>query len=811
MAGLAVTDHETIAQSIRVCKLQKENPDFKIAIGNEIYLTDTRDKGIKYYHFILIAKDAIGHKQLRQLSSTAWMNSYWDRGMERVPTLKSELAAVVKKNPGHLIATSACLGGELSSCIVEMEHARKIEDTETAKKKHQQIKDFMFFCDDLFGDDFYVEVAPGASKDQIVANNKLAQIAQVFHKKLVIGDDAHYLKKEDRYIHKAYLNSKGGERETDAFYEYAYLQSDEDIKNNLEPSIGMLIDEMCANSMEMFNKIEVYDLLHNQTIPSVPIKDYKKTYWITVNGVGEDNDNYPILSQMLHDDNIYNRYWINECINALYQKGIPDFKDCAKYYQELEEEARVKRIIGEKLGTNMFKYPITLKYYIDMMWECGSLVGAGRGSSCAALNHYLLGITQLDPIEWNLPFFRYMNEERVELGDIDIDICPSKKGTIVKKIKEERGSRFNPDIDELSRKNLGCTLIATYGTEQTKSAVLTACRGYRSEEYTDGIDNDEAQYIASLIPSERGFLWPLEDVINGNKDKGREPVHAFVKEVNMYPGLLDIIFGIVGLVNKRSSHASGVILFDEDPYEFGCFMKTPKGEVITQYDLHDCEAAGLTKYDFLVTEVQDKLAQAIRFLQEDGVIEDYGTNLRPVYDKYFHPNILPLNDKRIWDAIQNGSVINVFQFDSEVGSQAAKKIKPKTILELSDANGLMRLMTAEKGAETPMEKYIRFKNNIDLWYKEMKSAGITEDEQHYLEPYFKSSYGVPPSQEQLMLMLMDKNICGFTLAEANAARKIVGKKQMSKIPELHQKILDKASSPKLGKYVWENGVGPQMG
>ena len=731
--------------------------------------------------------------------------------MERVPTLKSELAAVVKKNPGHLIATSACLGGELSSCIVEMEHARKIEDTETAKKKHQQIKDFMFFCDDLFGDDFYVEVAPGASKDQIVANNKLAQIAQVFHKKLVIGDDAHYLKKENRYIHKAYLNSKGGERETDAFYEYAYLQSDEDIKNNLEPSIGMLIDEMCANSMEMFNKIEVYDLLHNQTIPSVPIKDYKKTYWITVNGVGEDNDNYPILSQMLHDDNIYNRYWINECINALYQKGIPDFKDCAKYYQELEEEARVKRIIGEKLGTNMFKYPITLKYYIDMMWECGSLVGAGRGSSCAALNHYLLGITQLDPIEWNLPFFRYMNEERVELGDIDIDICPSKKGTIVKKIKEERGSRFNPDIDELSRKNLGCTLIATYGTEQTKSAVLTACRGYRSEEYTDGIDNDEAQYIASLIPSERGFLWPLEDVINGNKDKGREPVHAFVKEVNMYPGLLDIIFGIVGLVNKRSSHASGVILFDEDPYEFGCFMKTPKGEVITQYDLHDCEAAGLTKYDFLVTEVQDKLAQAIRFLQEDGVIEDYGTNLRPVYDKYFHPNILPLNDKRIWDAIQNGSVINVFQFDSEVGSQAAKKIKPKTILELSDANGLMRLMTAEKGAETPMEKYIRFKNNIDLWYKEMKSAGITEDEQHYLEPYFKSSYGVPPSQEQLMLMLMDKNICGFTLAEANAARKIVGKKQMSKIPELHQKILDKASSPKLGKYVWENGVGPQMG
>lgn len=804
LAGLAVTDHETLAQSIRICKLQKENPDFKIAIGNEIYLTDTRDKGIKYYHFILIAKDAIGHKQLRQLSSIAWMNSYWDRGMERVPTLKSELAAVVKKDPGHLIATSACLGGELSSCIVEMEHARKIGDAETGIKKEHQIDSFMEYVDDLFGDDFYIEVAPGASKDQILANSILAALAKNrFYKKLVIGDDAHYLKKEDRYIHKAYLNSKGGERETDAFYEYAYLQSDEDIRTNLEPSIGMLIEEMYINSMEMFDKIEIYDLLHTQTIPSVPVWDY------SIRHTGEDfHRTYPNLAYLYESEDIYDRYWVNECIDKLVEKNLNTKKD---YANELEEEARVKRIIGEKLGTNMFKYPITLKYYIDMMWECGSLVGAGRGSSCAALNHYLLGITQLDPIEWNLPFFRYMNEERVELGDIDIDICPSKKGTIVKRIKEERGSRFNPDIDELSRKNLGCTLIATYGTEQTKSAVLTACRGYRSEDYPDGIDNDEAQYIASLIPSERGFLWPLEDVINGNKDKDREPVHAFVKEVNLYPGLLDIIFGIVGLVNKRSSHASGVILFDEDPYEFGCFMKTPKGEIITQYDLHDCEAAGLTKYDFLVTEVQDKLAQTIKFLQEDGLIEDYGVNLRPVYDKYFHPNVLPLDDENIWQAIQNGTVINVFQFDSEVGSQAAKKIKPKTILELSDANGLMRLMTAEKGAETPMEKYIRFKNNITLWYKEMDNWGLTSKEQKSLEPYFKSSYGVPPSQEQLMLMLMDKDICDFTLAEANAARKIVGKKQMSKIPELHQKILDKASSLRLGKYVWENGVGPQMG
>ena len=104
-------------------------------------------------------------------------------------------------------------------------------------------------------------------------------------------------------------------------------------------------------------------------------------------------------------------------------------------------------------------------------------------------------------------------------------------------------------------------------------------------------------------------MWTLNDIINGNEEKGRKPNKIFINEINQFPGLLDIMMGIEGLINKRSSHASGVILFDEDPYEFGCFMRTPKGEIITQYDLHDCEAAGMTKYDFLVTEVQDKLTE----------------------------------------------------------------------------------------------------------------------------------------------------------------------------------------------------------
>lgn len=264
------------------------------------------------------------------------------------------------------------------------------------------------------------------------------------------------------------------------------------------------------------------------------------------------------------------------------------------------------------------------------------------------------------------------------------------------------------------------------------------------------------------------------------------------------------------MVNKRSSHASGVILFDENIYDSAAVMRTPKGALITQWDLHDQEAAGSVKYDFLLTSVQDIIIQTIELLQADGVIEKDLT-LREVYNKYLHPSVLPQDDEAMWTALANGDVIGCFQFDSAVGAQAAKKIRPHNPLEMADANGLMRLMASEPGAETPMEKYVRYKNNISLWYQEMDNNGLTKQEQKTLEPYFLSSYGVPPSQEQLMKMLRDPDICNFSLAEANAARKIVGKKQMNKIPELHQKVLDTAKSEKLGKYVWKFGLGPQMG
>lgn len=381
------------------------------------------------------------------------------------------------------------------------------------------------------------------------------------------------------------------------------------------------------------------------------------------------------------------------------------------------------------------------------------------------------------------------------ITDIDLDLAPSKLQKIFKEIRKERGE-------------LGLVQVCTFGTEKTKNAILAACRGYRSAEYPEGIDNDEALYISSLVPQERGFLWELDDILYGNEEKGRAPQKQFITAVNQYPGLIDIIKNIGGLISRRGIHASGVILFDADNiYETAAIMRAPNGALTTQWDLHDQEAAGSVKYDFLLTQVQDIIIQTVEFLQRDGLM-DPDLSLREAYDKYLHPEVLPIDNKRIWEALANNEVLSCFQFDSAVGAQAARKIKPTNPVEMADANGLMRLMTAERGAESPLDKYVRFKNNISLWYKEMSEAGLTTAEQKTLEPYFLSSYGVPPSQEQMMRMLMDENICGFTLAEANSSRKIVGKKLMEKIPELHKKVLERAASPALGKYVWECGLGP---
>ena len=705
--------------------------------------------------------------------------------MERCPTLKSELVEIVKKYPNSLVADTACLGSEFDAYVLNLVEAEKKEDEEEILKWKIKIRDFLGFCLDLFEDDFYIEIAPGVSKDQKTFNKRVKKIAQYYKIKMVMGTDAHYPSSEFREIHKAFLNSKDGEREVDSFYHDAHLMDDEEAFENVKDIFTKEeFQEMCNNSLEIMNKIEGYELFHSPIIPEVRVFPPEPKE-------NKDLASYPTLSNLVISKNPQEREWVNQCLISLKEKKIDD----TVHYERLELEASILSYTSEKLENCLYSYFNTFRHYIDLFWECGSIVGPGRGSAGSFLSNYLLGITQLDPIEWGLPYFRFLNKDRAELPDIDLDLAPSKRPLVLKKIREERGE-------------LNVAQVATFGTTSSKSAIGTACRGYRSKEYPKGIDVDIATYLSSLVPVERGLVWSLSECFEGNEEKNRKPVRELVSQFEKYPGLKEIALGIENLVVRRGQHASGVILYNNSPFETTALMRSPNGDITTQYDLHRAERAGDVKFDFLVTDICDKLAVTLNLLKDNGYFQGLNS-LREIYNKYLHPQVIDIKNPRLWEALENGEVQDVFQFNTAIGIQTAQAIKPHNPAEMTSANALMRLVAPE-GDERPFDRYVRFKKDISLWYKEMDDFGLTKEEQKILEPYYKRDYGVPSSQEQLMLMVMDPKISHFTLAESNQCRKVLAKKKVKEIPIIQEKFLSQCPSKKLGEYAWKTMMKPQM-
>lgn len=788
---IGISEHESLSSHIRVnkygLKLQEQYPDFKTMLCNEIYLTENRDKGQKYYHFLLGAKNAQGHQMLREASSIAWLNGFFDRGLQRVPLLYEELAEIIKKyGKGNLIASSACIGSLVGQQLLAMKKAETIGDIEGRKEAHDKIVRHVLFCKEWFDDDFYFEIAPATYPDQIYVNKKTLELCKVFDVKATVQDDSHRLTQEDFIAHKALLNSKQGERENiESFYGFTYLQSYDDIRKHLKP-VDCDVDELFANSMEIYDKVEMYSLLHNQQVPQVSVPDFPKV---------KGNTGYQHLDSLLESDNQQERYWVNFCLNKMKEKDIYN----ETYLSELNNEARIQRVVGKKLNTCIFSYPIFLQHYFDLIWECGGCIGTGRGSSSAGLDNYLMNLTQYDPIKAGVNnYFRYLNENRFELPDLDFDLPPTTRPKWFQKIREERGS-------------LGLIQVCTFSTMSSRAAILSSCRGYRSEDYPNGIDVDTAQYLTSLVGSQRGFTYSIKDMVEGNKEKGIQPNKTFINEVNKYKGLLDIIKKLEGTISNRSIHASGCV-FNDPGHEFdkGAIMTAPDGTLITQWSLHDAEAAGFVKVDALVTDIMEKITQCLLLLQDKNKIEQ-NLSLKELYDKYIHPDVLPIDDPKIWKAIDNVEVLSLFQFDTQVGSQAVKKLQPQNVKELSAINALIRLMAQERGAETPVDRYYRIKNHPEQWNAEMQSYGLNNDEIDIIKEYCASTYGTLPLQDDLMLMMMDERLFGFDLETTNAARKIIGKKLMNKIPELHQQVLKKAKSPALGRYIWDVLFSQEMG
>ena len=523
---VAITDHESVSNSVKVekyyNKIKKDHPNFKVILGNEIYLCRNGLNGQnfipkqdRYYHFILLAKDAIGHKQIREISTRAWQRSYISRGMRRVPTYYQDLFDIIGENPGHVIASTACLGGCLPTQIL-----RAQQDNSLVPKIYNWIKQI----NELFGQgNFFLEMQPSNNKDQITVNKQLYLLSKKLNIPFIITTDSHYLTKEDRPIHKAYLNSQNGEREVDDFYATTYMMDTSELESYFSYFDYSILQEAYQNILNIKNMCEDYSFEKPLNIPRLKWKNSEehqinKEYWIS---------KIPYLKTFWESnfegdwklaDKIVLKLESNEKLNT------------QEIFDEVNDNLRIVKISSDVNKTHWSAYFLNLQNIIDLVWEAGSLVGPGRGSGVGFLLLYLLDITQINPLweDTKTYSFRFLNPERVSVLDIDFDSEGTRRQDILNKFKSVYGQ------DRVSG-------VATFGTEKSKSAILTAARGL-------GIDNDVAQYISSLIPSERGQIWSLHDCMYGN-GVDRQPIKQFVYEMTEnYPEIWAVAQKIEGLV-----------------------------------------------------------------------------------------------------------------------------------------------------------------------------------------------------------------------------------------------------------------------
>ena len=478
------------------------------------------------------------------------------RGMRRVPTYYNDLFEIICKEPGHVIGSTACLGGALPTQILRMQ-----SKPELAPKIMIWIEQML----NLFGrGNFYLELQPSKEKEQIYVNTQLLQLAAQFDIPYIITTDSHYLRKEDRVIHKAYLNAQNGEREVDNFYATTYMMDTEELESYFPYLTKEELQTAYQNILNIQNSIESYSLMRPLKIPNLKWKSvltYYSDYPIWFERI-------PMLKTFLESEYESDRYLVNAIIDGIHRHSD---LDCKEAYDEINACLEDTWVSSNVNNARWSAYYLNLQNIIDLCWQAGSLVGPGRGSGVGFILLYCLDITQINPLrEKTKTFrFRFLNPERVSVLDVDFDIEGGRRAQVLNAFRNYYGE------DRVAN-------VATFRTEKSKSAILTAARGL-------GIDVDIAQYIASLIPADRGLLRTLSQCYNGDPENDYAPIKQFITEMENYPELWAVAQRIEGLVSGSGIHAGGVIFVDEPFTSSTALMRAPDGTICTQFELHDCE------------------------------------------------------------------------------------------------------------------------------------------------------------------------------------------------------------------------------
>jgi len=781
--GIAFTEHECITSSLEANKFyyaHKDLPEwegFKVILGNEIYLcpssvTSENKKENIYPHFILLAKDEIGHRQIRQLSTIAWSHSFMDI-MMRVPTYYTDLEEIILPEQGHIVGSSACLGSSIARRILQLpEHP----------EYYESCLEWCTYINSIFGQgNFFLEMQPSNNEDQIYVNKILLKISQELNIPFIVTTDTHYIRKEDQKIHKIFLNSQDGDREVDSFYASTYMMSEQEIHEYMDESLSYdIVRQAIDNTDLIYDMITEYNLEKPLHIPYLP-KDLTEPNQFSLD---KWKKQIPLFEYFFYSKTSSDRHMARELLKHL--DDDIDYQN-EQGFKSISECLEAIKLSSEKMNVHWSAYLMQLRDYIKIAWDCDTLVGVGRGSGVGFCLLHMLDITQINPLKENTKTFywRFMNPYRTSVLDIDTDIQSNRRDKVIEGLKQAYGE------DRVSK-------VMTISTEGTRSAILTAARGL-------GIDNDEAQYIASLVVADRGQSRTLKQMYYGDEENDYKPVYDFIKEMNDHPDLWDAAQKIEGVINGVGSHAGGVVIVDEPFYNSTALMKTSSGDVITQFDLHSLEDVSLIKIDLLCIEALDKIRAELDLLLKDKVIQWQGS-LKDTYENYLGVYKIERNNTDMWNCLLQHKVFSFFQMEKDSGYKAISIGQPQSVDDLAAINTVMRLMPQSKNDIAPIDKFGKYKANIDLWYEEMHKAGLTSKEQKLLEPILVSSYGVCQSQEQMMQVVQVPECGGFDLVWADSLRKSVAKKNPKAFNKLEEEYLttvkEKGLSQNLCKYVW---------
>lgn len=419
--GIAITEHDTIGSSLEAYSKLKEFKkkdseswkDYKLILGNEIYLCNRKqieeEKNYTFPHFILLAKDAIGHHQIRELSTRAWINNSFTWVMMRVPTYYDDLFDVLGANKGHVIGSTACLGGSLPQNILK---AYKENPT---KPNYSDCIKWIKCMKKLFGEDnFYLELQPSTQEDQFIVNKVLIQLSEETNTPYIITNDSHYIKKEDKEIHAAFINSQDGDRELGAFYDTTYVMSEKEIHEYLDDSIGYeVVEKAFTNTIKIASMCEEYSLEKPLDIPYVPSnteEPNKKLYL-------KYKEKMPLLEYFYESKYDSDRHLVREITNKFEQSKEELCNK--KTYDEMEINLNSIKLSSDKANTRWSAYLLQTKELIQLCWDSESLVCPSRGSGGGFLLLYVLDIIQINPLreKARTAHWRFLNPERVSVLD----------------------------------------------------------------------------------------------------------------------------------------------------------------------------------------------------------------------------------------------------------------------------------------------------------------------------------------------------------------------------------------------------------